>query len=87
MITVVITQDHIARGTHSCYQCPMALALNEQHPDRRGWDVDGYIAQSNHGMFCLGEDARAWIVDFDDANDHTPGPAQFVLFATDNPDA
>lgn len=43
-LTVHVTQSHIDRGVRcKCRSCPIALALQEQHPrdDEREWATDG----------------------------------------------
>lgn len=44
-ITVNVTQKHIDEGQRMrCTSCPIALALNEQHPRPGVWSVNGLVA-------------------------------------------
>ena len=83
-----VTQDHIDRGQRqNCEECPIALAVKEQFPDKV-WNIsveeelfidwkDGPYGES----FIFPEIASAFIVDFD--NNQPVGPFSFKVVLND----
>jgi hypothetical protein len=68
-LTVKVKKQHIEEGQRNdCKACPIALALDAQHPFGAGWSVGPEIAFriSDRKKFFLPVDAQKWIIDFDD---------------------
>jgi hypothetical protein len=70
MITVNVTQQHIDDGERmECKTCPIALALNEQHPMPKPWRVGNTTSrwreETPFGWCRLPLAAQTFIGDFD----------------------
>lgn len=67
-LTVNVTQTHIDEGErNSPGLCPIALALDEQHPCGGGWRVSmlGARRRGNYPSLLLPEKASQFVKDFD----------------------
>lgn len=70
-LTVKITGEHIHKGIKGTNdRCPIAIALNEQHPRKGVWFVDcdraETIAGNDFEAYELPKKARIFIQEFDE---------------------
>lgn len=83
-LAVNVTQEHInqVRRTCSFSACPIAVALNEQHPcPSVPWWVGDLVASGGPGRYRLPSSARAFVSAFD--ADEDVAPFAFELEAWD----
>lgn len=81
-LTVNVTQQHIQKGTRNdCRRCPVALALNEQHPCENGWRVSWLYARRDPSVLGakLPENAQRFVTKFDDGKRNVE-PFTFDLY-------
>ena len=76
-LTVIVNQEHIIKGEKAtCDKCPIALALNEQHPREIMWCVDPDSASNgsfeNEERYLLPAKARDFMTRFDDGEEVKP---------------